>query len=253
MKKVLIVLALMLLPSALFAQGALRVASIDGGKAEVRSASSNTFAPLSKDQQVQPGDQVRTGPNASLILMVPDGSYMVVSENSTIVVDDFWSGNFRSIVNLMIGQVRFYIQKFGGRPNPTSVRTPTALIAVRGTTFDVIVDDAAFSEVRCYDGQVTVENIALGDREVVLSPGFKTMVRPNEVPQKPVLNDAELDPRKIRLQQKNVPDRDLNGVPSIDALARDNDRRNRQSDSQNSASQTNSNTQRAKPTLSYPR
>ena len=253
MRKVLIVFALLLLPSALFAQGALRVATIDGGKAEVRSASSNTFAPLAKDQLVQPGDQVRTGPNASVILMVPDGSWMVVSENSTIIVEDFWRGNFRSIVNLMLGQVRFYIQKFGGRPNPTSVRTPTALIAVRGTVFDVIVDDAAFSEVRCYEGQVTVENIALGDREVVLSPGLKTIVRPNEVPQKPVLNEAELDPRKIRLQQKNVPDHDLNGIPAIDALARDNDRRNRQSDSQSSASRTNSNTQRSKPTLSYPR
>src|SRR5262249_37563139 len=137
-------------------------------------------------------------------------------------------------------------------PNPTSVRTPTALIAVRGTTFDVIVDDAAFSEVRCYDGQVTVENIALSDREVVLSPGLKTIVRPNEAPQKPVLNTAELNPRKIQLRQKNVPDQNTNAMPSIDALARDNDRSNRQSDSPSAGSRLNSNTQRTKPTLSFP-
>ena len=65
---------------------------------------------------------------------------MVVSENSKLVVDDFWSGSVRSMVNLMLGQVRFYIQRLGGRPNPYSVRTPTALIAVRGTIFDVEVD-----------------------------------------------------------------------------------------------------------------
>jgi hypothetical protein len=70
-----------------------------------------------------------------VILSVPDGSWMVVSENSKLVVDDFWSGNFKSLVNVIMGQVRFYIQRFGGRPNPYSVRTPTALIAVRGTTF----------------------------------------------------------------------------------------------------------------------
>jgi hypothetical protein len=84
------------------------------------------------NQLIQAGDELRTGPGAQLILTAPDGSYMVVSENSKLVVEDFWSGNFKSIMNLMLGHVRFYIQHFGGRPNPYSVRTPTALIAVRG-------------------------------------------------------------------------------------------------------------------------
>ena len=147
MRKVLFVLTLLLLPSALMAQGALRVSSVVG-QVEWRAGSSKSFVPLAA-QAVQAGDELRTGPGASVILTVPDGSYMVVSENSKLIVDDFWSGNFKSIVNLMLGQVRFYIQRLGGRPNPYSVRTPTALIAVRGTIFDVIVDDAQFAEVRC--------------------------------------------------------------------------------------------------------
>src|SRR5262249_46259722 len=155
----------LLLPSMLFAQGALRVSSMDG-QVQWRSASSRTFVPLMAQSVVQVGDELRTGPGSSVILAIPDGSWMVVSENSKRVVDDCWSGNFKSLINLMMGQVRFYIQRIGGRPNPYSVRTPTALIAVRGTTFDVFVDDGQFAEVHCLEGRVTVENPALPDREV---------------------------------------------------------------------------------------
>lgn len=253
MRKVVIVLGWLLLPSALWAQGVLRVSSVVG-QVEWRAASSKTFVPLAGTPMVQAGDELRTGSGATLILTVPDGSYMVVSENSKVIVDDFWSGNLKSIINLVLGQVRFYIQRLGGRPNPYSVRTPTALIAVRGTTFDVVVDEAQQAEVRCLDGRITVENIAMSDREVILDPGFKTLVRPGEYPMPPVRNEAELlKNRVIRVQKKNVPDTSPTGGASIDVLATDNDRRNRPAGASGSSnSSTNSNTERAKPTLSFP-
>jgi hypothetical protein len=248
MRKVLIVFALLLLPSALLAQGTLKVSSTLG-QIEWRAASSKAFVPLS-NQSIQAGDELRTGPGAQLILTAPDGSYMVVNENSRLVVEDFWSGNFKSIMNLMLGHVRFYIQHFGGRPNPYSVRTPTALIAVRGTEFDVIVDEAQFSEVRCFDGRVTVES----SREVILEPGFKTLVAPGEAPRMPVPLAAELNRNRIlKIQKKAGPEMDANAGPSMEMLIRDNDRRNRTSDPLRSPSRTNDNTERAKPgTLSFP-
>src|SRR5207244_9180784 len=177
------------------------------------------------------GDEIRTGPDAQLILEVPDGSYMVVSENSKLVVEDFWGGDLRSLMNLMVGKVRFYIQRLGGRPNPYRVTTPTALIAVRGTTFEVSVDEAQFAEVRCLEGRVAVETVGLPDREVILEAGRKTLVRPGEYPLPPVSNDAELiRNRVIHLVKKNVTDSNGNGAPSADILANDNDRRNRPSD-----------------------
>jgi FecR-like protein len=252
MRKVVIVLTLLLLPSALFAQASLKVSQVDG-KVEWRAASSKSFVTL-VNQPVQSGDEIRTGPGANLILMVPDGSYMVVHENSRLVVEDFWSGNFKSMVNLMLGQVRFYIQRIGGRPNPYSVRTPTALIAVRGTTFDVMVDDSQFAEVRCIDGRVTVENLAMGEREVILEPGFKTLVRPGEYPMMPVRIEDQLNRnRLIAVRKVNSPDSHDNGMPSVDRMQNDNDRRNRPLDPVSSPSRTNENTQRAKPgTLSFP-
>jgi hypothetical protein len=251
MRKILIMCIVLLAPSAVFAQGLLRVSSVQP-QVEWRAASNRTFVPLT-NQAVQVGDEIRTGPGGSVILTLPDHSYMVVSENSQLVIEDFWSGNIRSMVNLMLGHVRFYIQRLGGRPNPYAVRTPTALIAVRGTIFEVFVDDAQFAEVRCLDGRVTVESIALSDREVILEPGFKTLVRPGEAPLRPVRNEDELRNRIVHVKQKNVPDSNVNGIPSIDILPRDNDRRNRTTDPQNTKSRTNDNTQQAKPTLTYQR
>src|SRR5262245_22647592 len=101
MRKILIAFIVLLTPSALFAQGVLRVSSVQS-QVEWRAASNRTFVPLT-NQAVQIGDEIRTGPGGSVILTVPDGSYMVVSENSRLVIEDFWSGNIRSMMNLMLG------------------------------------------------------------------------------------------------------------------------------------------------------
>jgi ferric-dicitrate binding protein FerR (iron transport regulator) len=253
MRKTLLLALLLVLPSALWAQVGLRVSSV-AGTVEWRAASGKSFRPLIASQPVQVGDEIRTGPDAQLILEVPDGSYMVVSENSKLIVEDFWSGDLRSLMNLMVGKVRFYIQRFGGRPNPYRVTTPTALIAVRGTTFDVVVDEAQIAEVRCLEGRVAVETVGLPNREVILEPGRKTLVRPGEYPLPPVANEAELiRNRVIHVVKKNVPDTNANGSPSIDVLAQDNDRHNRPADPlRGGSSTTTKSAERGKPTLHFP-
>jgi hypothetical protein len=254
MRKVLPILLLVLLPTVVLAQGTLRVTSTLG-PVEWRSVSSSSFVPLSAAMPaVQLGDQVRTGPGGTLILEVPDGSYMVISENTTLTIEDSWSGNFKNLVNVMMGKVRFYIQRLGGRPNPYRVMTPTALIAVRGTTFEVTIDDAQTAEIRCLEGRVAVESVGLSDREVILETGRKTLVRPGEYPVTPVGNDEALARnRVIHLVKKSVPDANPNAAPSAEIFARDNDRRNRASDPlQSPGSRTSGSAERAKPTLSFP-
>ncbi len=254
MRKAVFLLIVLLLPSALFAQGALRVSSVLG-RVEWRSASSRNFVALNAaaPQWIPVGDELRTGPDAQAVLEAPDGSYMVVSENSRMTVEDYWSGNFRSFVNVVAGKVRFYIQRLGGRPNPYRVTTPTALIAVRGTTFEVTVDEAQIAEVRCLEGRVAVEAVGLPDREVILEAGRKTLVRPGEYPLPPVNNDqALLRNRVIAVKKKNVPEGNSLSSPSID-LAGDNDRRGRiAAPNASPNSRINENTQRAKPTLNFP-
>jgi len=257
MKRLLpIVLLVLLAPTMAFSQGFLQVSSLTGS-AELRPAASNAFQALTTTtRQVQVGDQIRTGPGASVVLTLPDSSYMVVSENSDMVIQDFWSGGIRSTVNLLIGRVRFYINKLGGRPNPYRVQTPTALIAVRGTIFDVVVDPSLFTEVRCFDGQVSVESAGLSDREVILNRGFHTLVSPGQYPMPPVPNDVALAPpvRTLPVIKKGQDREDRMLDPrGLEKMIRDNDRVSRPSDRPMSpASQTDGNIGRAKPSVTFP-
>jgi hypothetical protein len=201
MRKALAILAILLAPTTVRAQETLRVLSVHG-RVEWKAASSRAFVPVTAttQQSIQAGDELRTGADADITLTVQDGSYMIVSEYSQLIVEDLWSPNLRNIMTLMIGRVRFYIQKLGGRPNPYSMRTPTALIAVRGTVFDVIVDEAQISEVRCSEGVVTVENIVRSDRQIILYPGFTTLVRPGAIPTTPVLSVLDGDKDLVQRQ-----------------------------------------------------
>jgi ferric-dicitrate binding protein FerR (iron transport regulator) len=253
MKKASLVLLLLLLPSILVAQGTVRVSSMYG-PVEWRGVSSGAFVAMPPSMQaVGVGDEIRTGPGGTLMLELPDGSYMVVSENSTLQIQEAWGSNLNNLVNVFFGKVRFYIQKLGGRTTPYHVGTPTALIAVRGTTFEVIVDEAQFTEIHCLEGRVAVETVGLPDREVILEPGRKTLVRPGEYPLTPVaIEEALARNRVLRVVKKSPAESNTGTAPSLDVLVRDNDRRNRAIGIDVPLSQTNGEVQRSKPALTYP-
>jgi len=258
MRKFTLVLVLLFLPIGAFAQGTVTVAGILG-PVEWKAATSPKFTSLQPSTQiVHVGDQIRTGSGATVTLTLPDTSYMVISENSNVTIQDFWTSNYRNIVDVMMGKVRFYIQRLGGKPNPYRVQTPTALIAVRGTIFEVTSYDAKLSEVSCLEGSVTVETLGLPDREVILEAGKHTMVQPGIPPVMPIaMNESLIQNRVIPVVRKDGSDAVLSGknAPSGDRMIRDNDRMNRALDPlQGPHSTTSSDVQRAKPgaTLKYP-
>jgi len=135
MKKVslvALVALLLLLSSILPAQGTIKVASVYG-PVEHKTLIATAFVPLSSSTVlVNVGDRVRTGPGATLTLELPDGAFMIVYENSMLTIQKLGTSNLRNLINVVMGNVRFYIQRPGGKSKPHGAGTPTALIAVRG-------------------------------------------------------------------------------------------------------------------------
>ena len=231
MRKYLFMVALVLVPSVAMAQGPVQVTS-SYGPVKYEFASGARLVPVdSKLPSLDIGDKIRTGEGAQLTLGLPDGSYIVVSENTTLEIEQFWGSDVRNLMKVMLGRVRFFIQRLGGRPNPYRVNTPTALIAVRGTTFEVLAGSSA-TEVRCFDGRVTVETAGMHDREVILDAGRKTMVVAGEYPMRPVqMDDVLSGSRVLRVVRTDGEESPVFGpLPSLEQVARDNDRRNRQID-----------------------
>ena len=105
------------------------------------------------------------------LLQVSDGSTIEVYPNSTFVFRQN-PGNWRDLIDVFLGKVRVHIEHLGTTPNPNRVLTPVAVISVRGTTFDVTVnDDDESTMVEVEDGTVEVRHALLSGNAAVLNAG----------------------------------------------------------------------------------
>jgi hypothetical protein len=114
------------------AQGTIRISSVNG-PVEHKTPIAAGFVPFSSSSLlVNVGDRVRTGPGGTLTLELRDGAFMIVDQNSVMTIQEPGAPSLINLINAVIGKVRFYIQRFGGKSNPQGAGTATALIAVRG-------------------------------------------------------------------------------------------------------------------------
>jgi len=153
------------------------------------------------------GDVIKTAKGGRLVLGLTDGSQAIIGEKTTVEITDL-SQSPRTIFNVLRGKTRIKIEKVGGRPNPYRVNTPTAVIAVRGTLFDVLVTEKE-TQVFVHEGKVAVSSLNAPESPVVLEPGQKTRVPMSESPEapssfQPGRNNESFTPRM-------QPDREPNG------------------------------------------
>ena len=120
---------------------------------------------------VKPGQMIVTGSASGAFFQLADGSTFEVYANSHVQFRAS-QGNWKDLLDVWLGYVRVHIQKLGGQPNNNRVHTPTALISVRGTIFDVTVEDnGSTTEVAVEEGLVEVENFPLQGKKVSLTQG----------------------------------------------------------------------------------
>jgi hypothetical protein len=116
---------------------------------------------------VQVRQVIITGPDGFAQFQVADGSTFEVYPNSNVVFRKN-PPNWRDLLDVLVGRVKIHIQTWGNQPNPNKIHTPTAVISVRGTTFDVSVDDDNQSTVvSVEEGTVDVRHALKGDSRTV--------------------------------------------------------------------------------------
>ena len=135
---------------------------------------------------LMPGDTVQvqqmivTGPDGHATFKVSDGSTFEVFPNSHLVFrKNAW--NVKDLIDLFVGRIRVHIEHFGSVPNPNRILTPTAVISVRGTTFDVTVgEDDETTTVEVEDGLVEVRHALLPSVTKMVGPGQTIKVYKSE-------------------------------------------------------------------------
>ncbi|MDP8988504.1 MAG: FecR domain-containing protein [Acidobacteriota bacterium] len=136
---------------------------------------------LSVGDSVQVRDLIITGVDGHALLQVSDGSTFEVFPNSRVVFRKN-PPNWRDFLDVLVGRVRVHIEHLGNVPNPNRVLTPTAVISVRGTIFDISVnDDDETTLVEVEDGQVEVQHALLPrGNSKILNPGESLRVYRDE-------------------------------------------------------------------------
>jgi ferric-dicitrate binding protein FerR (iron transport regulator) len=191
--------ALGVFPGALRAQfsagdGAATLLSTVGEVSVLRSASLWALFP---NDTVQPGETIITGPDSFAEFRVADGSSFQVYPDSRVVFRKN-PGTLRDLLDVFLGRVKVYIQHLGGRPNRHRVFTPTAVISVRGTVFEVSVDDTETTLIAVDEGTVGVSHRLLPNNEEIAVEAGQSLIVYRDAP----LAKAGVDKaRAVRLME----------------------------------------------------
>lgn len=136
--------------------GEAKVVSMAGQVSVLRD---NSKWALNPGDIIQPQQMIVTGSDSYAVFRVADGSTFDVYPNAQVIFRSN-RGNWRELLDILLGKVKVQIEHFGGQPNPNTIRTPTAVIAVRGTIFDVDVEDSdATTLVLVEEGRVDVRHL----------------------------------------------------------------------------------------------
>ena len=164
------------LPAGAQSTAAARVLQMQG---RVSIMQDNAEIPLYIGSSIEPKQLIRTGPDGYAKFQLSDGSSFEVFQNAQVV---FRTNPFSltDLLDVVIGRVKVFIQHRNG-PNPNRVTTQTAVISVRGTVFDVDVEDEdATTLVSVDEGVVGVRHLLLPGREIELQSGESFRVFRNQ-------------------------------------------------------------------------
>ncbi len=126
---------------------------------------------LFPNQTVGVGETIVTGDDGFAHLEVSDGSSFIVYPNSHVVFRKN-PGSLTDLVDVFLGRIKIYIRSLGGGPSRHRIFTPTAVISVRGTTFDVSVDENETTVVSVEEGVVGVRHRLLpSNKEIPVAQG----------------------------------------------------------------------------------
>ncbi|HEY1937201.1 MAG TPA: FecR family protein [Candidatus Angelobacter sp.] len=152
------------------------------GKVSIQLPAQAFTAPVRGE--VLPPDSTVNTDDGRLLLKLSDGSDVLVRPHTKLLLKQPETSGWKYF-QLLVGRVRTQIQKrLGGSP-AFQIGTPSAVISVRGTKFDVEVDRRGFTEVDVDEGVVELEAVTGRGEAVMITAGFSSRVGMETGPEVP--------------------------------------------------------------------
>lgn len=157
--------AFLLACASLATELAGEVVSADGPTMRLRPQQLNS--PVRPGSAIHAGDRFRTGPQARLELRMRDGAVLSIGPDTDFQVDEyrFGAGGQRAFYSMARGLVRTVSGAIGKiRHEEFQLRTPTAVMGIRGTDFSV-EHSLCMPSAGCDDGALPGERLRVSVHE----------------------------------------------------------------------------------------
>lgn len=175
------------------------VVTLVKGSAELTRANSPTV-PLQANSFLVAGDQISTGTNAIVELIIDNQSVLRLRDKTVLklvaIQDSGADQKTRTSVFLETGRVWSKVRKWAGPLVGFQVKMPNAIAGVHGTTFECFVHDDSSGVVHVQEGLVGVSGRANQNLEIAVGAGKSVKIdRTGEVsspailPGKPSIED----------------------------------------------------------------
>ena len=142
-------LIIFLFPSFAASEEAKVISS--SGKTEVRKTREGQWAPAAANMEIPEGGAVRTGPDGSALVLMPNKTKIWVKESSSLELEQ--RQTLSSRLALVFGKIKLRVPHLL-RKEKFEVRTPSAVCAVRGTEFTVDTNESGAMVINVLFGEV---------------------------------------------------------------------------------------------------
>lgn len=170
-------------------------------------------------KQIGEGYQIKTDKNSECEILFKDGTLLFVSENSSIKIEKGkYSNEERNFsFDFLKGKILFFVNKVKAKLNDVSIKTPTAVCAVRGTNFSIIASSET-SNIGLFDGLLEVKkdeqikelkpgNEAIVSREIKISERLSAVMEKEKARAEKLAKYVEKVRQKLEERQKKIEDR----------------------------------------------
>ena len=167
-------------------QSAAAILTVISGEVLMRAAGSD-FSSAIDGAVLYVGSTVRTSAEARAVITLFEGSTVELEPASDITIEEATTRSGSTIVQLAqsLGRTWHVVTHLTTADSRYEVRTPAATASVRGTAFEVAVDDGLTgptTTVTTTEGRVATVGAA---SEVLVTADQTTTVRPNAAPEAP--------------------------------------------------------------------
>lgn len=153
----------LLLSTIAYADNSMRVAVLKNieGNVKIRRAGGEKLFPAIEKAGLVQGDSVITGKGAGAILIIDSDKEVKIGENTQLVMSELMKSiktmGDKTTLSLLSGKVLITINKKLVKDAKFEIKTPTAVMGVRGTTLEtIVIGNRTF--VTVFEGSVNARN-----------------------------------------------------------------------------------------------